>query len=192
MIRVTLVALAVLTLGVGGCVERKLVINSDPPGAPVWVDEVYVGATPLEHPFVHYGSRSIRVGPIRDENGKVAYRAEEGVWDVKAPYYEVIPLDFIFECIIPTLYVDEHKVPVFKLKPVRPEQEMTPVEANRLVEQAYAFRRRALTSIPEVTAEEGRPEARPVTGEAAPREEPPPPEDSAPTDTTLNTSGTRP
>jgi hypothetical protein len=190
MIRLTVAALTVLMLGMGGCVERKLVINSDPPGAPVWVDEVFVGATPLEHPFVHYGSRRIRVGPIRDENGKVAYHEEEGVLDVKAPYYEVIPLDFIFECIIPTVYVDEHKVPLFELKPAGPEGELTPDEANRLVEEAEEFRRKALTSIPEVTAEEGRPAARPVEAEAGLREEPLPPEDSAPTDTTLNTSGT--
>ena len=58
---------SVLLLTVTGCVERKMYIRSEPGGAPVWLDETYAGVTPLEHPFVHYGVRRVRVGPLRDE-----------------------------------------------------------------------------------------------------------------------------
>jgi hypothetical protein len=38
-----------------GCVERELVITSEPSGAVVWVSDVEVGRTPLRMPFTWYG-----------------------------------------------------------------------------------------------------------------------------------------
>ena len=60
--------LIVCALAAAGCghVERYIVVQTDPPGAPAWVDEEYVGLTPVTYEFQHYGRRRIRVGPIRE------------------------------------------------------------------------------------------------------------------------------
>lgn len=50
-----------------GCIQRTMVIRSEPSGAPVWVDQTYVGRTPVNLPFVFYGFRKVQVGPIRGE-----------------------------------------------------------------------------------------------------------------------------
>ena len=44
-----------------GCVERRLFITSDPPGALVHLNDVEVGRTPLEVDFVYFGTYDVRV-----------------------------------------------------------------------------------------------------------------------------------
>lgn len=149
-------ALALLVVGAvlaTGCVERKMLIRSAPPGAPVWIDEEYVGLTPLEHPFAHYGSRRIRVGPIRDEREKLQYMEKERVVDVEPPWYEKFPIDFFFEVIYPKQLTDEHELNVFVLDPVeeRPEPQDED-RVRRLRQEAQEFRKKALLSIPEAPA----------------------------------------
>ena len=38
-----------------GCVERRYVIDSQPRGAAVFRNGVYIGATPVDEPFTYYG-----------------------------------------------------------------------------------------------------------------------------------------
>ena len=75
--RVAMLALlGALAACVWGCVERQMLIRWEPAGgagreaqslrAPVWVDEEYVGLTPVTYRFSHYGTRRVRVGPIRE------------------------------------------------------------------------------------------------------------------------------
>jgi hypothetical protein len=132
-----------------GCVERKLIIESDPPGAPVWIDEQYAGVTPLDYPFAHYGTRSVRVGPLRDENGRLTYRESERVFDIDWPYYERFPIDFFYEVLYPRTLVDEHRLPEFALEPVTGEGSTAQMTIGELRQEADAFRRRALTQVPE-------------------------------------------
>lgn len=139
---------AVLLLAAAGCVERKMLIRSEPPGAPVWIDEDYAGVTPLEHPFVHYGLRRVRVGPLRDENGKLTH-LEQGIdWEVEAPWYETFPIDFFAEVLYPETLVDEHELPLVVLTPPEAAQEGE-ADVQELLEKADAFRDRALSAIPE-------------------------------------------
>ena len=44
-----------------GCVQRRMTIRSNPPGALVYVDDYQIGSTPVSHDFVYYGTRKIRV-----------------------------------------------------------------------------------------------------------------------------------
>ena len=53
--------LALLPLILGGCVSREMVINSEPQGATVYVNEAAVGKTPLQMPFKHYGTFRVRL-----------------------------------------------------------------------------------------------------------------------------------
>jgi len=151
-------AAALALLGVflaAGCVERKLLIRSEPPGAPVWIDEEYAGRTPPDYPFVQYGPRLIRVGPIRDEKGRIRYEEKEGVVDVDPPYYQKFPLDAFYEWMYPRTLVDVHEAPVFVLKS-RAERPAARGEerVRRLREEARQFREEALYGLPEEQAAE--------------------------------------
>ncbi|MFO8007921.1 MAG: PEGA domain-containing protein [Candidatus Brocadiia bacterium] len=142
--------LAAAMLTATACVERTMLIRSDPSGAPVWVDEQHVGATPVEHEFVHYGWRRVRVGPIRDAQDKVRYREQQRVVQVEAPWYEAFPLDFFFEVIYPFRLTDAHEIATFELPPGRPgDQQYTEQDTEQLLERAEQFRREALTPVPE-------------------------------------------
>lgn len=94
------VLLAIASMLFGGCVERKLTIRSEPVGADVYVDEVLIGKTPCEHPFLFYGDREIMIE-------KEGYRTIKEEVDVHPPFYQFIPLDFITEAVIPFTITDE-------------------------------------------------------------------------------------
>ncbi|MEI6037860.1 MAG: PEGA domain-containing protein, partial [Planctomycetota bacterium] len=38
-----------------GCVQRRMTIRSNPPGALVYVDDYQIGATPVSTDFIYYG-----------------------------------------------------------------------------------------------------------------------------------------
>jgi hypothetical protein len=96
-----------------GCVERKLLIRSDPPGADVYIDEVYRGETPLDIPFTFYRARLV-------ELRKDGFEPERFLQPVPVPFYQIIPLDFFFEVMMPFTLVDEHRVER-RLEPEPPE-----------------------------------------------------------------------
>lgn len=54
-------ATAALVCALAGCVERRIFITSDPPGADVTLNDLAVGRTPLEVDFVYFGKYDIRV-----------------------------------------------------------------------------------------------------------------------------------
>ena len=128
-----------------GCVERVMVVRSEPSGAPVWVDRQYAGKTPLQYRFSHYGARLVRVGPLRDANGKLARLEQERVVELAAPWYEYVPLDFFAEVLWPFRVVDRHEPPVFEL-PAAGQQpgRHGDAAARRILERAQRLRDRAL------------------------------------------------
>jgi len=131
-----------------------MLIRSDPPGAPVWIDERYVGETPLDRSFSFYGERRIRIGPIRDKNGKVEYREMERIMSVEAPAYEAFPIDFFYEVLYPATLTDVHEFPVFKLnRPVETPPQQAPGQVEELRQNAKDFRDKALRTIPEPAPE---------------------------------------
>ena len=75
-----------LVLGVAvvpaGCVTRRYVITSDPPGAIVYRDGQPLGPTPVEHPFIYYGKYRYRLikdgyAPLDVEPELVVERQEQ-------------------------------------------------------------------------------------------------------------------
>lgn len=136
---------ALLTSGMG-CVERKLLIRSDPSGAPVAIDETAVGKTPLDYEFRHYGTRRIRVGPVRDENDAVVFAASEKMVTTPAPTYQKFPLGFFWEVLWPWTVVDKHPVK-FTLEP--PSDEYGEEVAKDVMKRAEDFRSKALSPAPE-------------------------------------------
>ena len=78
-----------------GCVERRFIITSNPPGAIVLDEKDQpMGATPVDRQFTYYGK--YRFTLVKD--GYQTLVVEE---PVRAPCYEWFPLEFISENLIP-------------------------------------------------------------------------------------------
>ena len=103
-----LLALAVCALEVG-CVQRRLTIRSNPPGALVYVDDYPLGTTPVSTDFVYYGTRKMRLVKSGHETLTV-------MQPIPAPWYEYPGLDFISENLIPGEIRDE-RVVEYQLQP---------------------------------------------------------------------------
>ena len=82
-------------LALAGCVERRFVIITDPPGAIV-TDErgQNLGPAPADKSFVHYGTYEF----ILRKDGYQTMSVRE---EIKAPWYEWPFLDFVSENLIP-------------------------------------------------------------------------------------------
>lgn len=86
-----------------GCVQRRMTIRSNPPGALVYVDDYQIGTTPVSHDFVYYGTRKIRL--VKDGYETLTVRQP-----FPTPWYEIFPLDFVTENLIPWEVRDERAV----------------------------------------------------------------------------------
>ena len=90
-----LVAAALGLAALPGCVERRMVIMTEPYGAVVYDErDQPLGAAPVDRAFTYYGKYRFRL--VKD--GYETLIVEE---DVRPPWYEVFPLDFISENLIP-------------------------------------------------------------------------------------------
>jgi hypothetical protein len=76
-----------LVLLTTGCMQRRMTIVSNPPGATCYVDGVEIGKTPVSHDFTYYGTREIRL--VRD-----GYQTLTLLQPMSTPWYQVPPLDF--------------------------------------------------------------------------------------------------
>ncbi len=107
-----LLVLAVCLAGLSGCVERALVITSEPSGAQVTVNQQWKGTTPFVLPFKHYGVYDIWIEhPGYEENGRMVkfYPLHVGE-PVKAPGYQTTGVDFVTEVLLPTTLRDQHNL----------------------------------------------------------------------------------
>src|SRR5262245_65412068 len=91
-------ALAVAAL-LAGCVERKYVITSDPPGAAVFRSGQFIGATPVDDHFIYYGKYHYTL--VKD-----GYETLQVDQPIPAPWYQYPPLDFVSENLVPYTFED--------------------------------------------------------------------------------------
>jgi hypothetical protein len=104
------VAVAVLAVALQtGCVQRRLTIRSNPPGALVYVDDYQIGTTPVSTDFVYYGKRKIRLVLS-------GYETMTVIQPIPTPWYEYPGLDFVSENLVPGEIRDE-RVVEYQLKP---------------------------------------------------------------------------
>lgn len=122
---VALVAAAALCAP-AGCVQRRMTIRTNPPGALVYVDDHEIGTTPVSTDFTYYGTRKIRL--VKD-----GYETQTFLQPVPAPWYEIPPLDFISENLLPGELRD-HRTFTYQLRP----QLVVPTE--QLLERAEGLR----------------------------------------------------
>ncbi len=83
-----------------GCVQRRLTIRSNPPGALVYVDNYEIGTTPVATDFIYYGTRQIRL--VKD-----GFETLTVLQPVPAPWYQYFPIDFFAENVVPGEIRDE-------------------------------------------------------------------------------------
>jgi hypothetical protein len=127
-------ALVLLCLAQTGCVQRRLTIRSNPPGALVYVDNEEIGMTPVATDFIYYGTRQIRL--VKD-----GFETLTVLQPIPAPWYQVFPLDFVAENVVPGEIRDE-RVLDFNLVP------QTIVHGDQLLQRAEDLRRTTQASIP--------------------------------------------
>jgi hypothetical protein len=94
-----------------------MTIRSNPPGALVYVDDYHVGTTPVSTNFTYYGTRKIRL--VKD-----GYETLTVMQPIATPWYEIPPLDFFTENLLPGELRDRRTLS-YQLRPqtvVRTEQ----------------------------------------------------------------------
>lgn len=84
----------VLALAGSGCVERRFVVTTDPPGVKVLRNGQDLGTAPADDHFVYYGNYHFTL--IKD-----GYEIQQIDQPIDAPWYEYPVLDFISENLIP-------------------------------------------------------------------------------------------
>lgn len=92
-----------------GCVQRRLLINSQPEGALVAVDKTQVGHTPVAVPFTYYGTREIQ---LQKDGYKTVFVKER----VRPPWYGVFPFSLVSENFA-FREIRDHRVLNFELSP---------------------------------------------------------------------------
>lgn len=114
-----------------GCLERRLQITSEPPGALVWVNDMELGRTPLEADFTFYGNYDVRVRLDGYEPIQQRMTADQ-------PLYEYPPFDLV-AMAIPADFENVVKWH-FDLKPALEKAEPTADFEKALIERAHATR----------------------------------------------------
>ncbi|MBI3463178.1 MAG: PEGA domain-containing protein [Planctomycetes bacterium] len=123
----SLMAMLAICLAAAGCVQRRMTIRSNPPGAMVYIDDYPIGITPVSTSFVYYGTRKIRL--VKD-----GFQTLTLMQPVRPPLYQVFPLDFVSENLVPYEIRDERAFE-YQLAP-----EMI-VPTEQLLSRADEFRR---------------------------------------------------
>ena len=99
-----------------GCVRKRLTFRTNPAGAMVYVDKQPIGLTPVSTNFTYYGTRSIEI--VKD-----GYRTEKFLRKIHPPWYEIPPLDFVSETLLPFETRDERIIDVqMSIEPVVPNE----------------------------------------------------------------------
>lgn len=127
--RLFFVALGVL-LAVAGCVRRTITISTEPPQALVFLNDQEIGRSTVTTDFLWYGDYDVIIR-------KEGYETLKTHWNVKAPWYQVIPLDFFSEVLWPGRIHDRHSRHFVLKSAELPTQE-------ELISRAMKTRRRAL------------------------------------------------
>ena len=83
-----------------GCVQRRLTIRSNPPGALVYIDKHEIGRTPCSVEYIYYGTREIKL--VKD-----GFETLTVLQWIPPVWYEIPGIDFISETLVPWELRDE-------------------------------------------------------------------------------------
>ncbi len=118
----------ILSATLAGCVERKLMINTEPQGALVILNDEEVGISPVTVSFNWYGDYQVRIS-------KEGYETLNTNRQLKAPLHDHLPFDFFAQILWPGRIKDLYEW-TFKLAPQKqPTREELIQKADELKEQ---------------------------------------------------------
>jgi hypothetical protein len=117
---------AFITVFVSGCIERRLVINTDPQGATVILNDEEVGTSPVTVPFNWYGDYKVRVI-------KPGFDILDTHRDLKAPLHDKMPFDFFYGVLWPGQIIDEYEW-TFRLTPYQSPDRQELIDTARQME----------------------------------------------------------
>ena len=92
----------VASLLLGGCVERRLTINTEPQEALVILNDEEIGESPVTVNFNWYGDYNVRIS-------KEGYETLKTHRKLKGPWYDKFPFDFFAQIISPKRIVDSYE-----------------------------------------------------------------------------------
>jgi PEGA domain len=131
-----ILSIVLMPLVVVGCVDRKFLIRSDPPGATVYLnhDAALDAKTPVEVPFTDHGTYAVRLE-------KEGFTELESMAEVEAPWWAYPPFDLITGLLWPGTLSDYHEFD-FQLEPLPdpPTAEELRRRHAELIERAEGFR----------------------------------------------------
>jgi len=135
----------VLTVMLGGCVERTVTIKTEPEHALVWLNDEEVGRTPCRVHFTFYGDYDVVIR-------KQGYQTLKTHRRLVRPWYQYIPFDAVAELLIPATIHDDHEWQ-FEL------QQAHPADPNELLTRALEMRREQMNQSPQAVTSPGAGEA---------------------------------
>lgn len=115
-----------------GCVERRLFVRTEPPGARIRINGREAGTSPATWTFDHYGT-------VLVEAELDGHRPAERAHPLKRPWYQLPVLDFFADVLVPFRICDDHEL-VLRLEPLEPPREE---ETEELARAARELRERA-------------------------------------------------
>lgn len=114
----TAILLCIAALSQAGCVSRRLMVQSNPPGAMVLLEGKEIGLTPTGVDFTYYGTRELTL--IKD-----GYETKTQLVPIRAPWYQWPVIEFFSDNFLPGRVTDRRSVQ-FEMEPKRmvPNQEL--------------------------------------------------------------------
>lgn len=120
--------LSLLLVSLPGCLERRIRIVTDPPGALVTLNDAQIGRSPAETDFTFFGRYDVRVA-------KEGYKTLNTTRKAVAPWYEYPFIDLLAVALPSN--IETRLNWAFTLEPVEPEG---PEAAAALLERARRLR----------------------------------------------------
>ena len=121
-------SLLIAVIAANGCVERRYLVTTDPPGAMVFVNGQPVGATPVDVcNYTYYGKYHLTI--IKD-----GYETLQVDQPVPAPWFEWPPLDFFAETVYPFKIRDVRSFP-YQLQPAQRVGELDVLNRGRTLRE---------------------------------------------------------
>ncbi len=123
------IAVTIAIVFSGGCVERKLTINTEPAGATVILNDEEIGESPVTVAFNWYGDYNVTLR-------KPGYETLKTHRKLKAPWYDYFPFDFFANLVNPRRIVDSYEW-TFELEEKKhPDRKLLIKSAEKLKREA--------------------------------------------------------
>lgn len=84
------------------CVRRTIKITTEPPNARVFLNDQEIGRSEVTSDFLWYGDYDVTIR-------KEGYATLQTNWEIKAPWYQWVPVDFFAEVLWPGQIHDQRE-----------------------------------------------------------------------------------